>query len=104
MISDPTLTSMMMTNQSPSDKALLTIPEAAKVLGIARTSAYEAVRRGELPALHVGKRVYVPRAQLEAWVGETEPPASNTPDWTDDLRKQLASCMALLEKVRGDHS
>jgi excisionase family DNA binding protein len=101
---DPTSTLMMNKTSPSSDKALLTIPEAAKVLGIARTSAYEAVRRGELPALHVGKRVYVPRAQLEAWVGETEPPASSTPDWTDDLRKQLASCMALLEKVCGDPS
>lgn len=101
---DPTSTSMMNKTSPSSDKALLTIPEAAKVLGIARTSAYEAVRRGELPALHVGKRVYVPRVQLEALVGETEPPASNTPDWTNDLRKQLASCMALLEKVCGDPS
>lgn len=47
------------------DQALtLSIPEAAKVLGISRYSAYEAVRRGDIPILKIGKLRRVPRAQL----------------------------------------
>jgi excisionase family DNA binding protein len=55
----------------------LTIEQAAEVLGISRTLAYEAARGGSLggvPALKVGRRLLVPRAALE-WVlaGETLP-------------------------------
>ena len=47
------------------DQALtLSIPEAAKVLGISRYSAYEAVRRGDIPVLQIGKLRRVPKAQL----------------------------------------
>jgi excisionase family DNA binding protein len=38
-----------------------TIPEAAKLLGISRDSAYEAARRGDLPVRVIGRRVLVPR-------------------------------------------
>jgi excisionase family DNA binding protein len=43
----------------------LSVEEAAHVLGIGRGSAYEAVRRGELPAIRIGKRLVVPRAALQ---------------------------------------
>ena len=43
----------------------VTVEEAAKLLGIGRGSAYEAVRRGELPAIRLGKRLVVPRAALD---------------------------------------
>lgn len=42
-----------------------TVPEAAAVLGIGRTAAYEAVRSGKIPTLRIGKRLLVPRAALE---------------------------------------
>jgi excisionase family DNA binding protein len=45
-----------------------TVEEAAKLLGVSRGSAYEAVRRGELPSIRVGKRILVPRAALERLV------------------------------------
>lgn len=43
----------------------LTIEEAASALGIGRSSAYEAARRGDIPAVRIGKRLLVPRAALE---------------------------------------
>lgn len=43
----------------------LTVQEAARALGIGRGSAYQAVRRGELPVIRLGKRLVVPRAALE---------------------------------------
>ena len=44
----------------------LTVMEAAEVLGISRTLAYELVARGELPSLRMGRRIVVPRRALEA--------------------------------------
>jgi excisionase family DNA binding protein len=41
------------------------VPEAARILGIGRSAAYEAVRRGEIPSIRLGKRLVVPRAALE---------------------------------------
>jgi excisionase family DNA binding protein len=41
-----------------------TVTEAAKLLGISPTSAYEAARRGELPVRVIGRRMLVPRVAL----------------------------------------
>jgi excisionase family DNA binding protein len=41
-----------------------TVTEAAKLLGISSTSAYEAARRGELPVRVIGRRMLVPRVAL----------------------------------------
>ncbi|MFN0092093.1 MAG: helix-turn-helix domain-containing protein [Acidimicrobiales bacterium] len=46
-----------------------TVPEAAEMIGISRTSAYEAVRRGEIPSLAIGRRIVITRATLETLVG-----------------------------------
>jgi len=47
------------------DRLTMTVEEAAKALGISRAFAYEAVRRHEIPAIHIGRRVLVPRAALK---------------------------------------
>jgi excisionase family DNA binding protein len=47
------------------DKPTLTITEAAKLLGIGRSAAYEAARRGDLPTLSFGRRRVVLSAVLE---------------------------------------
>jgi excisionase family DNA binding protein len=47
------------------ERQTLTMEEAARVLGISRSSAYEAVRRGELPTVKIGRRYVVPRVALE---------------------------------------
>ncbi len=41
------------------------------MLGISRSSAYECVRRGELRALRLGRRLVVPRSVLEELLGGT---------------------------------
>lgn len=45
-----------------------TVEQAAALLGVSRSAYYEAIKRGELPARRVGRRIVVPRAQLEAWI------------------------------------
>ncbi len=47
------------------NKAVLSVSEAAKILNLSRNSAYEGVKRGEIPCIRVGKRLLVPRAALE---------------------------------------
>ena len=42
----------------------LTVEDAAKALGISRTLAYEAIRRGEIPSVTIGRRILVPRSAL----------------------------------------
>ena len=48
-----------------AEKTTLTVTEAAKLLGIGKNLAYEAIRRGELPCIKIGHRMLVPVAALE---------------------------------------
>jgi excisionase family DNA binding protein len=51
--------------QTPSDNpTVLTVAETAKLLRIGRNVAYEAIARGEIPSIRVGRRVLVPIARL----------------------------------------
>ncbi len=61
---------------SPSwrNRVTLSVPEAAQVLGIGRNSAYEAVRRGEIPVIKIGARLVVPVAGLRRLLGEIDEP------------------------------
>jgi excisionase family DNA binding protein len=54
------------------ERDTLTVPEAAKILGISRNSAYEAAKRGEIPSIWIGGRVLVPRAPLEKMLGRSQ--------------------------------
>ncbi|MCI2420044.1 helix-turn-helix domain-containing protein [Saccharopolyspora sp. K220] len=43
---------------------LISIPEAARLLGLSRASAYRYAAAGKLPVKRFGRRVYVIRARL----------------------------------------
>ncbi len=43
---------------------VLTVMEAASLLRLGRNGAYEAIKRGELFAVKVGRRLLVPKAAL----------------------------------------
>jgi excisionase family DNA binding protein len=47
---------------------LLTIPQAAAVLAVGRTTVYELIGAGDLEAVHIGRSVRVPIAELQAFV------------------------------------
>jgi excisionase family DNA binding protein len=47
------------------DRLTLTVEEAANLLGISRALAYELVSQDELPSMRLGRRIVVPRRQLE---------------------------------------
>jgi excisionase family DNA binding protein len=52
-----------------------TIPEVADLLGISRSTAYECVRAGDIPALALGTRRVVPRAALDALLAAAGTPS-----------------------------
>jgi excisionase family DNA binding protein len=49
-------------------RAVITIEQTAQLLGLGRTAAYDAVRRGELPSRRLGRRLVVPVPALLAWL------------------------------------
>lgn len=48
-----------------SERMTYSVREAAELLGLSRNSAYQACLKGEIPHLKIGKRILIPRAQLE---------------------------------------
>ncbi len=52
-------------------KLTITVPEAARMLGISRGLAYEMAREGTIPTLRFGRRVVVPLAAIERLLQET---------------------------------
>jgi excisionase family DNA binding protein len=65
-----------MSNQEPV--LLLRVPEVARMLGIARSLAYQMARDGRLPAIRIGTAVRVPRRRLEAWIEARSDEAAGT--------------------------
>lgn len=55
-------------NREHNECLTYSIIEAAKVLGISKTLAYEAAERGEIPSIKIGARRVVPIAALEAFL------------------------------------
>lgn len=49
----------------PVQRLTMTVEEAASALGISRSFAYEAIAKGEIPCIRIGKRILVPRIALE---------------------------------------
>ena len=53
-------------------RATHSVTEAANILGISRTTAYECVRTGELPSLRLRGRIVVPVVALQALIAATQ--------------------------------
>ena len=50
------------------ERVTMTVPEAAKALGIGKNQGYEAARAGQIPTIMIGKRLLVPRAAFEKFL------------------------------------
>jgi len=59
---------------------LLRVDEAARLLAIGTTLAYELIARGDLPSIRLGRSVRVPRAALEAWISARTTVAPPVPE------------------------
>lgn len=47
----------------------VTVDEAATILGLGRSAAYEATRRGQIPSRRLGRRIVIPVPLLLDWLG-----------------------------------
>lgn len=54
---------------NPEDVPTLSVEEAGRFLGLGRTGAYEAAKRGQIPTLQFGRRRRVPTAELRRMLG-----------------------------------
>jgi len=54
----------------PSDKLILTVPEAAGLLQIGRDQAYNLCHVDGFPAVRIGKHIRIPRDQLMEWIAD----------------------------------
>ncbi len=43
---------------------VFTVEEARHRLGLSRGGCYEAIRRGEIPSIRIGKRILIPKSAL----------------------------------------
>lgn len=103
---------------APSRPLTVTVDQAARLLGISRTSAYELVHTGEIYALRLGRRLVVPVAWLAEQLGlepsdiwaflesdrsesESLPPREGRPTATRRTRSshQVGGQMQLLDKI-----
>ena len=48
----------------PHETPTMTVEAAGKALGLGRSAAYQAARRGDLPTIAIGRRLMVPTASL----------------------------------------
>lgn len=54
-----------------------TVGEAAELLGIGRSTAYELVARDELSSIKIGGRRFITRPTIEAIIGHEPPPPAD---------------------------
>jgi excisionase family DNA binding protein len=58
-------------NMETTEREWLKVPEAATLLGLPKTRAYELIQQGELPAVRIGERsIRVNRCELEKFLLE----------------------------------
>jgi len=48
----------------PSERQTVSVEEAGKIIGLSRWGAYEAAKRGDIPTVRIGRRLFVPKARL----------------------------------------
>lgn len=46
----------------------LTVPDAARQLGVGRNTLYNAVKRKEVPHIRIGRRLLIPWSALESFL------------------------------------
>lgn len=53
---------MVTTDNNPT---VFTVCEVAKILRLGKISVYQAIARGEIPCIRIGRRILIPRYALE---------------------------------------
>lgn len=53
-----------------NDLVLLRVSEAARLLSISRSTAYQLVAARAIPTVRIGRSVRIPRKQLDQWIND----------------------------------
>ena len=51
-----------------NEKLTLSVEEAGKLMGVSRQVAYQLIHRPDVPTIQIGRRVLIPKKQLEEWM------------------------------------
>jgi excisionase family DNA binding protein len=51
-----------------AERLTMTVTETADALGISRNTAYQLVRKGDIPSVRLGRRLVIPKTALNAWL------------------------------------
>ena len=65
------------------EKLAVSVEESGKLMGVSRQVAYKLSRRADFPTLRIGRRVLVPRKQLEEWIAHQVTSAGVNSDQAD---------------------
>lgn len=60
-----------MTNAKVTEsRACMSVADVADEMGVSRATVYELAHRADFPAIHLGKRIIVPRSAFYKWLEE----------------------------------
>ncbi len=59
------------------EKLVYTVEEAGALLDLGRSGAYDAVRRGDLPTIRIGRRILFPKEALDRMLAGVGSPSKD---------------------------
>lgn len=60
-----------MTNAKVTEsRACMTVADAAAEMCVSRATVYDLAHRADFPAIHLGKRIIIPRSAFYKWLEE----------------------------------
>ena len=58
----------------PETEPVVSVERAGALLGLGRSASYDAVKRGDIPSIRIGRRYVVSTARLRALLGFDDGP------------------------------
>ena len=71
----------------------LTIPQAARILGISRTAVYKKVKKAQIKAVRIGRNFAIPKSSIINTLGK---------DLTGPAKKQIEAAVRKTVKEYGE--
>jgi len=62
----------METGVDEQHRRTISVPEAGRILGLAKNAAYQAARRNEIPVIRIGSRLRVPLVAFDRLLEHSE--------------------------------